>query len=395
MNPLHWPFGATVCCADVWRRLLQTPRTTHSHSRTKTPSPCAIDAIFKWLAVAQDKNRDGGIPAYYSLYGGFARSYPETTGYLIPTMLDYDNRVEDGDFGRRAVRAGQWLLGLQLDSGAFPGGFAHKGDGPSVFNSGQILFGLTALSRHTGDSRFQNAAQRVAHWLAEVQDSSGAWQQHTYEDRVHVYYTMVAWALSEYHQVSGDETARRAAAANIDWALAQRQGNGWLEGYNLGGRPVFLHFIAYALQGLLEAGRILGDDRTIDAVTPPAERLLRRFEIRKRLSGAYKPDWSADGRFSCLTGNAQIALVWLRLAEMTGDLRFLNAALKINEMLKANIAYRGPRGVRGAVKGSVPVWGKYQPLRYPNWAAKFTADSLMTEQRMLSALSQEYVECES
>jgi hypothetical protein len=31
----------------------------------------------------------------------------------------------------------------------------------------------------------------------------------------------------------------------------------------------------------------------------------------------------------------------------------------------------------GAIKGSHPIWGGYDPFRYPNWAAKFFADALM------------------
>ena len=62
--------------------------------------------------------------------------------------------------------------------------------------------------------------------------------------------------------------------------------------------------------------------------------LLRKFETNKRLRGTYEPDFKGGENFSCLTGNAQMSCVWLRLFEVTNDLRYLNAALKINEMLK-------------------------------------------------------------
>jgi len=33
-------------------------------------------------------------------------------------------------------------------------------------------------------------------------------------------------------------------------------------------------------------------------------------------------------------------------------------------------------GVRGGIKGSDPVWGRYAPLSLPNWATKFFVDAM-------------------
>jgi len=40
-----------------------------------------------------------------------------------------------------------------------------------------------------------------------------------------------------------------------------------------------------------------------------------------------------------------MSCIWLRLFEMTDDLRYLNAALKMNEMLKQLIVIRGRRAL--------------------------------------------------
>ena len=77
-----------------------------------------------------------------------------------------------------------------------------------------------------------------------------------------------------------------------------------------------------------------------------------------------------------------MACVWLRLFEVTEDLRYLNAALKMNEMLKRLVPVRGQKGITGGVSGSYPVWGRYQPLRYISWGCKFFADALLLEQRL-------------
>jgi hypothetical protein len=121
--------------------------------------------------------------------------------------------------------------------------------------------------------------------------------------------------------------------------------------------------------------------------------LLRRFENHKRLLGAYQPDFDGGLRFTCVTGNAQMSCVWLRLFEVTKDLRYLNAGLKMNEMLKQLLPRRGRRGVVGGVAGSAPIWRDYQPLRYISWGCKFLADALILEERLIPSL--ETAECAS
>jgi hypothetical protein len=35
--------------------------------------------------------------------------------------------------------------------------------------------------------------------------------------------------------------------------------------------------------------------------------------------------------------------------------------------------------VRGAIPGSAPIWGAYSRFEFPNWAAKFFADTLIMD----------------
>ena len=383
---LHWPLGALVILGEGIRLLVRIPATPHKYSKVGVPTEIALSAVMKWIGAAQDANRDGGISAYFSLYGGFGPSYPETTGYLIPTLINYSLITGDRTFSERALRAGAWLKTLQLDSGAFREGFARNSDGPSVFNTGQIIFGLLSVWEHTEDDEYLQSAIRAGKWLTSVQSDDGAWRQCTYEGQSHVYYTMVAWSLAELFKVTEKAEFREATDRNIKWALAQVKPNGWFEGHNLNNRPNYLHFIAYTLQGLLESAVILECSKGIEKVRVASERLMRKFEITKSLAGAYTLEWKPDAKYMCLTGNAQMAVVWQRLGELTEDLRFSNAALKMNELLKSKISYKAPRGIKGAIKGSDPIWGRYLSLRYPNWAAKFTADSFLLELRFLERL---------
>jgi len=107
---------------------------------------------------------------------------------------------------------------------------------------------------------------------------------------------------------------------------------------------------------------------------------LHRYEIRRHLAGIYDKDWRGDHSFACLTGCAQMSRVWGRLYELRNDVRYLNAALKINDYVVSLIDLKSDNpGIRGGVKGSHPVWGSYMKYRLPSWATKFTLDALFQE----------------
>jgi uncharacterized protein YyaL (SSP411 family) len=197
---------------------------------------------------------------------------------------------------------------------------------------------------------------------------------------------MVAWALALLAAASGDPRHAAAAERNIDWVLKHVQPSGWIDGINLRGHPAYLHFIAYVIQGMLECAVLLHREDAVEASAKSAWVLLRKFETGKKLLGAYEPDFRGGQEFTCLTGNAQMSCVWLRLFDVTGDPRYLNAALKMNEMLKTLVPTKGRLGVAGGVAGSGPIWGAYQPLRLISWGGKFFADALMLEQQLLSRI---------
>src|SRR5207244_2120129 len=47
----------------------------------------ALHAAAAWLCRAQDASTDGGVSGRYLLSRGWTSSYPETTGYIVPTLL--------------------------------------------------------------------------------------------------------------------------------------------------------------------------------------------------------------------------------------------------------------------------------------------------------------------
>ena len=122
---------------------------------------------------------------------------------------------------------------------------------------------------------------------------------------------------------------------------------------------------------------------------------MLKYERRKQdpygmpryLSAKFDSQWKLQAEYSCLTGNAQIALVWMKLYENNKDARFLNSALKLIDQFKSLQSLSSSNlGIQGGIAGSYPIWGGYKPYVYLNWATKFFADAIMLQESLLNNL---------
>src|SRR6476661_5593463 len=141
---------------------------------------CAVTEGLAWISRAQDNSlsADGGVARHFCLITGWGTSYPETTGYIIPTMIREAASSGDTSLLDRAQRMLDWLVKIQLPCGGFQGGAI--GDLPVVpvtFNTGQILLGLAAGVTAFG-SDYRQAMISAADWLVSTQDSDGCWRKH-------------------------------------------------------------------------------------------------------------------------------------------------------------------------------------------------------------------------
>ena len=357
--------------------------------QTRVVDAKRIDAAAGWLARAQDANRDGGVSYAFRLRQGWGLSYPETTGYAVPTLLALADHTGNPASRARAERGVGFLLGLQLPGGAFPAGtLAARERVPSVFNTGQIINGLTAWYVATGVEGVRQAACAAADWLLSVQDDDGAWRKHGYLAYPVTYTAHVSCWLAELGSVLGESRYRDAAARHEDWVLAQQDpATGW---FNRSGfqakeheqRIAITHTIAYTIWGLLHGGLILGRSESVAAARRAAARVAAVACTEGRLPGMLDSAWQPRSSWECLTGNAQMALVWMRLADMEPDDQMERAAHACLARICDVQSLDDPNpGIRGAVPGSRPVWGGYFPFEFPNWGAKFFVDALLARGR--------------
>jgi hypothetical protein len=353
--------------------------------------PGAVAVIVEglnWLGRAQDNSatNDNGVARHFSLVSGWGPSYPESTGYIVPTLIAAGRAelvVNHRNLLDRARRMLDWLVDIQMPSGAFQGGTVQSSPVvPVTFNTGQILLGLASGVEQFGD-RYRTAMERAGDWLVATQDADGCWRKYATpfaEPGEKVYETHVGWGLVEAHRRDPNRGYASAALQNARWALGHQQSNGWFANCCLSDATIPLtHTIGYVLRGLIEIHRFTKASELLSSAIACADALVRVVRDDGFIPGQLDKSWNSKTRWACLTGSAQIVASWLLLDELLGQGRYTDAAKRVNSYVRRTIKVTGDPRTRGAVKGSFPISGDYGPYEFPNWAPKFVVDANVLE----------------
>jgi uncharacterized protein YyaL (SSP411 family) len=347
-------------------------------------------AAAAWLARAQDATPDDGVSYGYfptEVAGGWDVSYPETTGYIIPSLIAFAKLDGDRSLIDRALRMARWEATVQMPSGAVQGGklAPPAKQTAATFNTGMVLHGFSAAHRESRDPAILAAGRRAADFLVGDMTPEGYFRtngEFVTADVVKVYNALCGWALYLFGEDAQDERYMSAAIRAAEAAVRKQRENGWISDNCLSDPDAPLtHTIGYTLQALLEIGVLAKRPDLIDAARKGAEPLVARLSPTGRLRGRYRADWSPAVRSTCLTGSAQIAIVLYRLTDELGEQRYAAAADRIVDWLKATqVLDSADPGVNGAMAGSLPIFGEYMTGGYPNWATKYFLDALMLQE---------------
>src|SRR3989344_2644528 len=347
-----------------------------------------IESAITWLKNAQDATPDGGVSAWFSLLTGWRSSYIETTGYIINTFLDCAEYLRDPSLVERAIRMADFLLEMQLKSGGYRTSVPsdRKVSEPTVFNTGQDLLGLTNIYTLTKENKYLDSCIKAADFLCDIQESDGSWKKNTYGSTKHTYHTRVAWGLLKVFQISGNNRYKTSAIKNLEWAMSNQLDNGWFAHNELPPPNIsvpYTHTISYAIEGLFWSGKLLHNKKFISAAQKGALPLAKYYLENKFLPGTFDQNWHSNNRYSCVTGDAQISLIWAELFNLTKDTIYSQAVRNMNSYLRSLQHTHSPlKGICGALPGSDPLWGDiwrnqgYCRLTYLNWATKFYIDAL-------------------
>ncbi|MBK8922297.1 MAG: hypothetical protein IPM81_12475 [Saprospirales bacterium] len=339
------------------------------------------DAALGWICRSIGATGGRGSSHSFSPVWGWALAYPETTGYLIPTLLWYAKHKPAPELRDLAMQCGKWLCAIQLPEGGFPGGLAGSRR-PSAFNTAMILFGLAKLNEEflseENKLQFRISLRRAFDWLLRLVDPDGVWRQAGYVPGfVPSYYTRAVWGMLEAGAVLQQQEALEIMHRALQYYAGRFRPDGTVAEWGLRPGPrAFSHTVAYTLEGFLESSRILAEKEILDRIVHAGTVLLGEYRRTGRIAGGYGAGWKGDYRFRCLPGDAQISILFYRLWETTADEQFRRAAFDLAVDVSGYQKIGRQANIHGALAGSAPFWGPYLRLRYPNWGAKFLLDAI-------------------
>ena len=344
-----------------------------------------------WIARAQDATGDGGvsrgnsiIPSPKANAKGWQPSYPETTGYIIPTLIQAGEAQSDTSLFERAKRMGEWELAIQRPDGSVHGGNIAKPAGPAVFDTGQVLRGYLALYERTKEQKYLDAAVRAISWMTSVEHNmEGRWisgNPTSVDAHMTTYMVYAIAPIAEWGVRTNNDEWKALARRAGDATLRAQMKNGWFDECDFWDkeRPL-LHTIGYTIDGLWDIGEVLGEEKFVLGAKRALDAVLLQMDERGHISGRLDREWKGTVDWACLTGIAQIGVTAMKAYKKFGDEKYKQKAELAKDFLKTcqnNFDEKFGGGV-GALWGSWPISGGYQGYQSLNWAAKYFADLLL------------------
>jgi uncharacterized protein YyaL (SSP411 family) len=377
-----WAVEGTLAAAEFGAPVTRDLFLQGGHTQNKNRLILHRQHAVTWILNAQKATPNGGVSAWYNLSTGYCTtSYPEVTGYIIPTMFDLFHITGEKKYRDVAIKMADWITSVQLSTGAVP---AMDFSTPYVFDTGQCISGWVRAYKETGDARYLKAAEKAASWLVGMQSKDGSFPLTPFTRSTHTYHCRVSWMLLQLYELTQNSIYKDVAVSNLNWALGFQRPDGWCVPTS----QETTHFIAYAGRGMLESSQITGNKTYLVFAQRLADALIKLQLPNGMLYGEYNRAWKPVVDSSCLTGNLQTAIIWMRLYAITGDEKYRTAAMKaLNYVLDTqDIASLNP-GINGSIAGSQPLSGSYCPNTYLSWATKFFIDAvnlLLDPKRVLS-----------
>jgi len=338
-----------------------------------------------WLLKAQEVGADNGYSRGFYLYkNGWDKSYIETTGYIIPTLLNVYLLTKDNRYKKSALKAGEWLLYIQKENGAFTD---IDKDIELVFDTGQVLYGLIAIYEledidNLQREKYKQAIIKASNWLCKVQDSDGSWTKFGFNSIAHSYYSRVSSILYKAGMILDNNLFKESATKHIQWVLKSQFDNGFFDKLKFSSdENPLLHTIIYVLEGLYDYYILTKDNNILNALLKNAN-VLKEINIQRDLllCSQYNENFDCINEERCITGLAQWSNLSFKLYELTKNKDYLLIARKTLYYLKAK-QFKQNNNLKGALAGSIPFWGTYAPFSAVNWGVKFYIDALLENEK--------------
>ena len=272
------------------------------------------------------------------------KSYPEVTGYYIPTLIRWGYR-------ELAVSYAKWLCSIQKEDGSW---YDTLDEDPYIFDSAQILKGLIAVRDIYPDiTQVDETIKRGCDWILSCMTEEGqlktpsevAWGNIANE-LIHTYcLSPLKQAAVLYNEQRYQEAANRSLNYYKQYFYNEIVNFSMLS-----------HFYAYVVEAMLDMGEI--------EIAREAMKNMDNFQKESGAVPAYKDvDWI------CSTGLFQLSLIWFRL----GDIDRGNKAFEYACRLQNNSG--GWYGSYISEENAEEI-NTYFPDAEISWANKYFLDAL-------------------
>lgn len=232
------------------------------------------------------------------------QSYPEVTGYFIPSLLKWGHR-------KLAYTYAEWLCSIQKPDGSW---YNTEDTAPYIFDTAQVLKGLLAVRKDMpqADGHILAGCEWI---LAQIQENGrlvtptkDAWgnDRNTCDEVIHIY------CLSPLLEAAGIyQKPEYKEKALCIWSYYKQNYYAKIMDFNL-----LSHFHAYLMEALLDIG-----ERDM------AREAMGHMEKYQKQSGAVPAYRNCD--WVCSTGLFQLALVWFRLGDIERGNKAFEYACKL------------------------------------------------------------------
>lgn len=344
-----------------------------------------------WLKRAQDATPDAGVSRGFSLVKtgksnplGWQPSYPETTGYIIPTMIEASKILNDPDLLRRAKLMADWELQIMFPDGAVHGGNICEKPNRAIFDTGQVIRGLKAIYLQTNQKKYLEAAIKSATWILENENNRGGkWTENIAKcvsSRATTYNIYAIVPIVELGIAINNSDFKALGFRTGQFTIKMQNENGWFKNCDFEERDdVLLHTIVYTIDGLWDMGVLLEENKFLSSAKLALDGVLSQMDNKGYIPGRLNSQWQGTVSWACLTGIAQIAVACLKVYKKEHEKKYLKTALLAKEFLKTcqNNLDETQGGGLGALWGSWPIWGEYGQYQALNWPVKYFADLLI------------------
>jgi len=348
-----------------------------------------------WILRTQSFTVDGGIPSSVSLNTKCGvrcqKSCPVATGSLISTMFDYYFLTKKRIYFKSALLMANSVILKQHSSGYFSSEISNSKKRGNISDCGKIICGLNRAYMETKEPKFLNAIVRASDWIVSMKKLNSSWEKYGDTEEELVIYDDVNRALLGAYEITDNYNYKKITETNLHSFLNNQENNGWFSNIvhaEKKGCNRFSNRIGNTLEDLVESGLISGNQKYIDGAKVALHRLFRKFEISgELLAGRFNKEWNSTVKSVSISDCAQISICWQRLYQIEKDIRYFNAALKMNDILKKHQFLSGSKIILGSLPSSYPLWGDFGPYSIDSSSIKYFIESLVHEVKIFKSLS--------